>query len=83
MEGTLSPWHIAVVLVLALVLFGPKRLPELGSSLGKAIAGFKQGLQESQDEVGSAIEETPPSVPAAPLESSVSAQAAEAVETSE
>jgi sec-independent protein translocase protein TatA len=53
--------ELLLVLVVALVLFGPKRLPEFGRSLGKSIAAFKKGLKESIDEDG----ETPPTKPPA------------------
>lgn len=38
--------EMAVVLIIALVIFGPKRLPALGESLGKAIKGFKEGMKD-------------------------------------
>lgn len=41
---SISPWQIAVILLLLLLLFGPKRLPGLGKSLGEAIRNFKKGL---------------------------------------
>lgn len=44
--GSLSITHILVLVVLALIFFGPSRLPQLGQSLGKALRGFKQGLNE-------------------------------------
>lgn len=47
----LGPMEIGVVLVIALVLFGPKRLPGLGKSLGEAIKGFKKGITEDTDEI--------------------------------
>ncbi|HBQ96015.1 MAG: twin-arginine translocase TatA/TatE family subunit [Firmicutes bacterium] len=40
----LSPMHIIVLLVVALLIFGPKRLPEIGSGLGKSIREFKQSM---------------------------------------
>jgi sec-independent protein translocase protein TatA len=52
-EGLISPWHIAILVVILLLAFGPKRLPELGSALGKTITGFKHGLAEAQDEIRS------------------------------
>jgi len=59
MEGLFAPWHIVIVLVIALLVFGPKRLPEMGHSLGKSITGFRQGLQEAKEEFSSAMNETP------------------------
>lgn len=48
--GEFSLSHILLVAVIALVFFGPSRLPQLGQSLGKAIRGFKQGLNEIEVE---------------------------------
>lgn len=39
--------EMIVVLVIALVLFGPSKLPELGKGLGEAIRSFKKGIQDS------------------------------------
>ena len=47
----IGPVEIIVVLVLALVVFGPKRLPEMGKSIGKAIREFKSIGNEIQDEI--------------------------------
>ena len=41
MLGNIGPLEIIVVLIIALVVFGPKRLPELGNSLGKGIREFR------------------------------------------
>lgn len=49
MEGLGLP-HLLLIAVIFLVFFGPKRLPQLGQSLGKAIKGFKQGLSEIEVE---------------------------------
>jgi TatA/E family protein of Tat protein translocase len=49
MIPNIGPLEIGVVLVIALVVFGPKRLPELGSSLGKGIRGFGHGLKGEED----------------------------------
>jgi sec-independent protein translocase protein TatA len=38
--------HLLLILVIALVVFGPKRLPELGRGLGEAIRGFKKAVDE-------------------------------------
>ncbi|MGL4502136.1 TatA/E family twin arginine-targeting protein translocase [Planktothrix paucivesiculata] len=54
--------EMAVILVLALLIFGPKKLPEIGSSLGKALKGFQQASKEFEDEFkkeAQKLEETP------------------------
>jgi sec-independent protein translocase protein TatA len=57
MPSWIGPWEIAIVLVIALLIFGPKKLPDLGSSLGRSISGFKKGLKDAQDEVKTAMKE--------------------------
>lgn len=42
--------EMMVVLVIALVVFGPSKLPSLGKSLGEAIRGFKKGLEDDTEE---------------------------------
>ncbi len=51
--------EILVILVLALLLFGPKKLPELGRSLGQSIREFKKGAAEIKEELESAMEDKP------------------------
>jgi sec-independent protein translocase protein TatA len=46
MGGLLKPMHLVVILVIVLLIFGPGKLPELGSSIGKAIRGFKKAMNE-------------------------------------
>jgi len=46
-EGALQPLHWLVVLAIAVIFFGPKRLPELGKALGEAIRGFKTSVREA------------------------------------
>jgi sec-independent protein translocase protein TatA len=41
--------ELVIVLVIALLIFGPKKLPELGSAIGKAIRGFKKSTEENAD----------------------------------
>ena len=51
MLGNIGPLEIIVVLVIALIVFGPKRLPELGNSLGKGIREFKDSVTgENKDD---------------------------------
>ena len=59
-----GPFELAIVLVIALIVFGPKRLPELGRSLGKGIREFRGSVsgESHEPERGEAIE--PPKPPA-------------------
>jgi sec-independent protein translocase protein TatA len=49
-EGILQPRHLLVILAVALFLFGPKKLPELGKGLAEGIRGFKNAIKPSSDE---------------------------------
>jgi sec-independent protein translocase protein TatA len=49
MMGNIGPMEVLVVLVIALVVFGPKRLPDLGHSLGKGIREFKGSVTGETD----------------------------------
>ena len=43
-EGLLQPMHLLLILLIAVIFFGPKRLPELGKGLGEGIRGFKDAF---------------------------------------
>ena len=47
-EGLLQPMHLLVILIIALVIFGPGKLPELGGALGKSIKDFKKAMEEPE-----------------------------------
>jgi sec-independent protein translocase protein TatA len=57
MPGWIGPWELAILLIVVLLVFGPKRLPEMGRSLGKGLREFKASISGKDDE----DEETPPS----------------------
>jgi sec-independent protein translocase protein TatA len=46
----ISIWQLLIILVIVLVLFGAKRLRNVGSDLGGAIKGFKQAMNEGEEE---------------------------------
>ena len=45
-EGLLQPMHLLVILGIAMLVFGPKKLPELGKGLGEGIRGFKKAISD-------------------------------------
>ncbi len=58
--GNLGFGEIMLILVVVLLLFGAKRLPEVGSSIGKGIREFKRSLSDTQDAILSDPNERPP-----------------------
>jgi sec-independent protein translocase protein TatA len=50
MLGNIGPLEIAIVLIIALLVFGPKRLPELGNSLGRSIREFRSTVTGVKDD---------------------------------
>jgi sec-independent protein translocase protein TatA len=47
-EGLFQPTHLLVIFGIALLVFGPKKLPELGKGIGEAIRGFKSAMKEEE-----------------------------------
>jgi sec-independent protein translocase protein TatA len=64
MLGNIGPLEIIVVLIIALVVFGPKRLPELGRSLGKGIREFRGSVSGERDEDEDERRAAPPKIEA-------------------
>jgi sec-independent protein translocase protein TatA len=54
MEGLFQPVHLLVILVVALFVFGPKKLPELGKGLGAGIRNFRDGIAKASEPDGQA-----------------------------
>ena len=48
--GALQPWHLIVILVIVLIVFGPGKLPDLGQSLGRGIREFKSSVKGEDEE---------------------------------
>ena len=48
-EGLFQPMHLLVILGIALLVFGPKKLPELGKGLGDGIRGFRSAMKDAED----------------------------------
>ncbi len=64
MLGLTNPLHIAIVLVVVLMVFGAKRLPEMGKSMGEGLKGFKHAVSGESPDAAVLPETTP--VPAEP-----------------
>ena len=61
--GSFSIWHWLIVLLVVILIFGTKKLKNLGSDLGGAVKGFKDGVKGAQDG-GDAAAPTAPAAPA-------------------
>ncbi|HEY6929758.1 MAG TPA: twin-arginine translocase TatA/TatE family subunit [Thermoanaerobaculia bacterium] len=59
-EGLFQPMHLLVIFAIALLVFGPKKLPELGKGLGESIRGFKQALSGGDTPSTPTSTDTPP-----------------------
>ena len=52
----IGPWELTAILIIALLVFGPKRLPDMGRSLGKAIREFRNAGKEIQNDITESID---------------------------
>jgi sec-independent protein translocase protein TatA len=50
-EGLFQPMHLIIILVIALIIFGPGKLPELAKGLGKSIMEFKKAMSDATKEI--------------------------------
>lgn len=66
MPVSLGPAEIVVILVVALIVLGPKRLPEAGRQVGKAVAEVRRWSQGMQDDIRDAFDPEPETPPMAP-----------------
>lgn len=60
MGELLQPTHLIVILIIALLVFGPSKLPELGKGMGEAIKGFKNGLRDTEPATSKPADVPPP-----------------------
>jgi sec-independent protein translocase protein TatA len=44
------PLDLLIILIIALLIFGPKKLPEIGAAIGKSVTAFKKGIKDATDE---------------------------------
>ena len=58
--GSFSIWHWLIVLMVVILIFGTKKLSNLGKDLGSAVKGFKDGMKTEEDKTTQAKAEIPP-----------------------
>ena len=91
MFGSIGMPELIIIFVIALIIFGPRKLPELGRSLGKSLAEFKRASNELrstlEEEVRLEEQRTPPAaqaaIPAAPIETPADMAAVNSTATAE
>lgn len=88
MFGTLGGPELLLILVIALIVFGPRKLPEIGKSMGKMMAEFRKASTDFQrtiedeveaDKMRQALDATPAEIPAPPAPEPIAAPAEPAV----
>ena len=62
----IQPIHIVIIVLVALLIFGPKRLPEIGRGIGRAINEFRQGTREMTDSFRDEVNRPPEAQTIAP-----------------
>lgn len=81
MLGILEPGHLLLILLAALLIFGPRKLPELGRSLGQTLREFRQHTSGLSSELSASLSEpAPQSLPAGQTVQVISAVPAPAAE---
>ena len=61
--GTFSIWHWLIVLLIIVLVFGTKKLKNIGSDLGGAVKGFKDGMKDGSAQADAAATTPPPTTP--------------------
>ena len=59
-DNLFQPMHLLVILFIALLVFGPKKLPELGKGLGEGIRSFKESMSGKEESANKKEEEKKP-----------------------
>ena len=61
--GSMSIWHWLIVLVVVMLIFGTKKLGNMGSDLGKAVKGFKDGMKSDEEHAANPANPVNPGMP--------------------
>jgi sec-independent protein translocase protein TatA len=60
MEGLFQPTHLILIFAVALLIFGPKKLPELGKGIGEGFRALKEGMKDKTSEPTTTASTAPP-----------------------
>lgn len=81
--GPLGVWEILIILVVILLVFGPRRLPEMAKGIGQSVREFRKGIRDLKDDISKddepkkvAVVETPAAPPAQPTVHTATAHSA-------
>lgn len=77
----LSSWEIILIFLVVLLFFGAKRLPELFRSFGKSVKEFKKATTDIEEDIRTAMEDTPTEKAQAPIQPSSEASAVDSTAT--
>ncbi len=72
--GSLGVLELLIILVVVLLIFGPRRLPEMAKGLGQSVREFRKGIKDMRKDIDEEVSETPK---AAPVSAATAAPAAE------
>lgn len=64
LEGLFQPMHLLVILAIVLVVFGPRKLPQIGADLGKSIREFKKAISDKTEDLHASQPDRKPGIPA-------------------
>jgi sec-independent protein translocase protein TatA len=56
--GPLGPWELLIVFGIILIIFGPRKLPEVAEAFGKSIQKFKRASRDAREEIESGLDDT-------------------------
>ena len=60
-EGLFQPMHLIIILAIALIIFGPGKLPQIGAGIGKSIREFKKAISTDEKDQSVESKQVPPS----------------------
>ena len=69
--GSFSIWHWLIVLVIVMLIFGTKKLRNIGSDLGGAVKGFKEGMKTPEDAAASDAQQSAQQIPGKTIDAEV------------